>query len=157
MNFMMNSLYRITISAILATLLSLQMAAQKSDDVGKDWRERIMSEKIAYLTGAIGLTPEEAQSFWPVYNQAWEDRGKAQFEVMKAYRDLEKATDENRTKDIPALLDSYLDAIRDRDRIDQECAAKFKKVLPVEKVAKLYVGEERFRRQQIHNLHHGKK
>ena len=122
----MNNLIRFIAGTILLSLISISMAADCPDDKGKEWRERIMSEKIAYLTGAIGLTPEEAQSFWPVYNQAWEDRGKAQFEVMKAYRDLEKATDENRTKDIPALLDSYLDAIRDRDRIDQECAAKFR-------------------------------
>jgi hypothetical protein len=152
----MNNLYRLIIcSAILVSTLS--MSAQGPKDGGKDWRERIMSEKIAYLTNAVGLTPEEAQAFWPVYNQTWDERGKAQFAVMKAYRELEKATDENRTKDIPALLDAYLEAIRNRNRTDEKCEAQFRKVLPIEKVAKLYIGEERFRRQQIHNLHHGKK
>ena len=52
-----------------------------------------MSEKIAFLTTAIGLTPGEAQAFWPVYNQMWEERGKAQFNVMKAYKALEAAVD----------------------------------------------------------------
>ena len=59
-----------------------------------------MSEKIAFLTTAIGLTPGEAQAFWPVYNQMWEERGKAQFNVMKAYKALEAAVDGNKT--IPA-------------------------------------------------------
>jgi hypothetical protein len=34
---------------------------------------------------------------------------------------------------------------------------KLMKVLPVDKVAKLYLAEERFRRHQIHKLHNGKK
>ncbi len=143
----------ITCTAIFVTICTSLYAQDRKED-RTDWRERVMSEKIAFLTNAIGLTPEEAQSFWPVYNQTWDERGKAQFAVMKTYKALEKAVDENRTKEIPALLDEYLDAIKERDRVDASCADKFRKVLTTEKVAKLYVGEERFRRQQIHKLHH---
>ena len=113
-----------------------------------------MSEKIAFLTTAIGLTPGEAQAFWPVYNQMWEERGKAQFNVMKAYKALEAAVDGNKTKEIPRLLDSYLDALSEKDRIEDSCAERYRKVLPTEKVAQLSVAEETFRRQQIHKLHH---
>ena len=113
-----------------------------------------MSEKIAFLTTAIGLTPGEAQAFWPVYNQMLEERGKAQFNVMKAYKALEAAVDGNKTKEIPRLLDSYLDALSEKDRIEDSCDERYRKVLPTEKVAKLYVAEEKFRRQQIHKLHH---
>ena len=116
-----------------------------------------MSEKIAFITNAVGLTPEEAQTFWPVYNQLWEERGEAQFAVMKAYKALAEAVDGNRTKEVPGLLDTYLSAIKAKDRLDNSCAEKYRKVLPDEKVAKLYVAEERFRRQQIHKLHHGGK
>lgn len=156
MKQIMNNFIRFIAGTILLSLISISMAADCPDDKGKEWRERIMSEKIAFLTNAIGLSPEEAQAFWPVYNQTWDERGKAQFAVMKAYRELEEAVDANRTKDIPALLDKYLDAIRERDRTDEACSDKFKKVLPIEKVAKLYIGEERFRRQQIQKLHHGR-
>src|SRR5580693_4639131 len=31
--------------------------------------ERIQALKIAYLTKQLNLTPEEAERFWPVYNQ----------------------------------------------------------------------------------------
>ena len=152
----MNKFLKFIICTAAVSLFAVSMEASCPEGEGKDWRERIMSEKIAFLTGVIGLTPEEAQAFWPVYNQTWDERGKAQFAVMKAYRELEEAVDGNRTKDIPALLDKYLDAIKVRNKTDEACADKFRKVLPVEKVAKLYIGEERFRRQQIHKLHHGK-
>ena len=41
--------------------------------------------------------------------------------------------------------------------VDNGSADRFMKVLPVEKVAKLYLAEEKFRRQQIHKLHENKK
>lgn len=153
---MTNSFRKFTAVAAILVSLSISVSAQQQKNDGQSWRDRIMSEKIAFLTTAIGLTPEEAQNFWPVYNQLWEETGKAQFEVMKAYKELSKAVDENKTSQIPELLDNYLDAIKAKDRLDSSCAEKYKKVLPEEKVAKLYVGEERFRRQQINKLHHGK-
>lgn len=153
MNPIMNKPGKIVTCIVLLAAATLNVSAQPKDD-GKGWRERVMSEKIAFLTTAIGLTPGEAQAFWPVYNQMWEERGKAQFNVMKAYKALEAAVDGNKTKEIPRLLDSYLDALSEKDRIEDSCDEKYRKVLPTEKVAKLYVAEEKFRRQQIHKLHH---
>ena len=40
------------------------------------WRERVRSEKVAFLTQEIDLTESEAQVFWPIYN-----------EIQKAQRD----------------------------------------------------------------------
>ena len=51
------------------------------------WQERVMAEKIAYITTALELTPEEAQVFWPVYNQI--EAGKK--DLQKAVRDSYKA------------------------------------------------------------------
>ena len=149
----MNKPGKIVTCIVLLAAATLNVSAQPKDG-GKGWRERVMSEKIAFLTTAIGLTPGEAQAFWPVYNQMWEERGKAQFNVMKAYKALEAAVDGNKTKEIPRLLDSYLDALSEKDRIEDSCDERYRKVLPTEKVAKLYVAEEKFRRQQIHKLHH---
>ncbi|MBO8470739.1 MAG: hypothetical protein IAB82_02965 [Bacteroidetes bacterium] len=153
----MNNLGKfILLIAVLSSTAAFSAGAQDRKD-GQSWREKIMSEKIAFITNAVGLTPEEAQTFWPVYNQLWEERGEAQFAVMKAYKALAEAVDGNRTKEVPSLLDTYLSAIKAKDRLDNSCAEKYRKVLPDEKVAKLYVAEERFRRQQIHKLHHGGK
>ena len=149
----MNKPGKIVTCIVLLAAATLNVSAQPKDG-GKGWRERVMSEKIAFLTTAIGLTPGEAQAFWPVYNQMWEERGKAQFNVMKAYKALEAAVDGNKTKEIPRLLDSYLDALSEKDRIEDSCDERYRKVLPTEKVAKLYVADEKFRRQQIHKLHH---
>ena len=69
---------------------------------------------------------------------------------------MSKALEEGKSsKELEKLLDAYLDAQQAQREIDEKASDKFMKVLPVEKVAKLYMAEERFRRRQIHRLNHG--
>ena len=122
----------------------------------EDWREKLMNEKIAFLTTEIGITPTEGQTFWPVYNQVQKDKDEAMRNVFKTYRAMSKALEEGKSsKELEKLLDAYLDAQQAQREIDEKASDKFMKVLPVEKVAKLYMAEERFRRRQIHRLNHG--
>lgn len=126
-------------------------AQQKFDD---SWKERVMSEKIAFLTVELNITPEEAQTFWPVYNKVEKELDQARFEVMKSYKALADAVEANKpSKEISVLLDKYLQAKTAQDKLDSATANTYKTVLPVEKVAKLYVAEEKFRRQYISKLH----
>ena len=126
-------------------------AQQKFDD---SWKDRVMSEKIAFLTVELNITPEEAQTFWPVYNKVEKELDQARFEVMKSYKALADAIDANKpSKEISVLLDKYLQAKTTQDKLDSATANTYKTVLPVEKVAKLYVAEEKFRRQYITKLH----
>ena len=75
-----------------------------------------------------------------------------------SYRKLSEAVEAGKTgKEVEKLLDAYLDAQKSSRDIENDMAEKLMKVLPVEKVAKLYLAEERFRRHQIHRLHEGKK
>ena len=50
---------------LIATfLVSFSFAGLAQQDGG-----RVQAYKIAYLTKKLSLTPQEAQRFWPVYNQ----------------------------------------------------------------------------------------
>ena len=55
-------------------------------------------------------------------------------------------------KEISKLLNEYMKALEQQGKIESEAGAKYEKVLPVDKLAKLYVGEEKFRRQQVRRL-----
>ncbi|HNF29798.1 MAG TPA: hypothetical protein PKG56_05850 [Chitinophagaceae bacterium] len=39
--------------------------------------EKVQALKVAYMTQVLKLTPQEAQSFWPVYNTYFEESKKA--------------------------------------------------------------------------------
>lgn len=145
-----------TIFAALAAMICLCCDADARTSWGEDWKEKLMAEKIAFLTLEVGLTPEEAQAFWPVYNQVEKEKDEAMFNVIRTYREMNKAIDEKKgEKEISALLDKYLEAQKKVNAIENGMAVKYKAVLPVEKVVKLYIAEEKFRRQQIRKLHDG--
>jgi hypothetical protein len=113
----------------------------------------MMSEKIAFLTMETGMTPEEAQAFWPVYYEVNKELNDAVVNVFKNYKALEDAV--NAGKDASKLLDNYLAALEKQRSVESKAAAKYRKVLPENKVAKLYIGEEKFRRNQIRRLQGG--
>ena len=144
----------ITIIATATAILCFSTSASAHKRYGEDWKEKMQSEKIAFLTTEIGLTPEEAQAFWPVYNQVEKEKDEAMHNVIKTYKELCKAIEEG-GKDVSALLDKYIAAQAKMNEVENGVAAKYKAVLPVEKVAKLYVSEERFRRNHIRKLHGG--
>ena len=53
---------------ITFALGSFCFAKAQDEDAGKR-REKIQALKIAFITQKLGLSSEEAQRFWPVYNQ----------------------------------------------------------------------------------------
>ncbi|MDE6146697.1 MAG: hypothetical protein K2G18_01390 [Bacteroidales bacterium] len=143
-----------TASLILSAIIiiSAGIGAKASDK--NDWKQKMMSEKIAFLTVELDLTPEEAQAFWPVYNMASTELDNTMQEIFRTHKALAKAIDDNRPKaEISSLLDRYLAAQQKHRETEGAMAEKYKKVLPVEKVAKLYISEEKFRRQCIHRMH----
>ena len=144
---------RLFIITVLAACLGMTADAHKRCD--NDWKEKIMSEKIAFLTLEMNITPEEAQVFWPVYNQVEQQKDAALEEVIKSYRALKTAVEQN--TDTERLLEAYLAAQQNLRKIDNEAPEKYKSVLSADKMAKLYVAEEKFRRQHIRKLHGGHK
>ena len=139
-------------SLMLAVLPVFGQGNGRSVD-GHGWRARMQSAKIAFLTSEIDLTPEEAQVFWPVYNKMEKEKEEAMKKSRTAYWELEKAVnDEKNTKDISALLKTYLEANDASGDIDAKYIKDFQKVIPAEKVARLFLAEEHFRINQIRKL-----
>lgn len=125
---------------------------QSSQDQGMhNWGARMKSEKIGFLTSEMGLTPEEAQVFWPIYNKAEQEKMTAMTETFKAYGAVQEGI-KNNSQDLQKLLNAYLKANGKINEIEKKYVGEYTKVIPAEKVAKLYVAEERFRREQINRL-----
>lgn len=146
-------IYIVTASFLMLTSAISAFAEERFQD---NWKEKIMSEKIAFLTMEMGITPEEAQVFWPVYNQVDKERDEAIRSVFRSYKAVEDAVAAGKgEKELNKLLDEYLAALKAQGEVEQKAYKEYAKVLPVEKLAKLYVAEEKFRRQHIRKLHGG--
>ncbi|CAN5526573.1 hypothetical protein BH10BAC1_BH10BAC1_15650 [soil metagenome] len=118
----------------------------------QDKRDNIESMKIAFLTTKLDLTPEEAQKFWPVYNQysdkLQELRKKRRDDERQAKKNFEDLTD----KELEEAMDSDLAFKQKELDLQKEYNTKFKAVLPIKKVSKLYAAEEQFKRVLLDKL-----
>ena len=111
----------------------------------------MMAEKIGFLTSEIGLTSSEAEKFWPIYNEAQNKMQDSFHSVFEAFKALDEAVENNASEEeLAALTDAYTAAVHSSDGIDSEYISKYREVLSAEKVAKLILGEEKYRRNQIH-------
>ena len=152
---MKNRFLTILLSVSVIFLASSIKVSAQFNDKG-DWKERMQSEKIAFLTMEIGLTPDEAQKFWPIYNMVSEELDKAMHETFASYMELEKALNENKAdKEISKCLERYMTALEKQNEIRNDSVEKYRKILTDKKVAKIFVAEEKFRRQHIRRLHEG--
>lgn len=98
----------------------------------------------------MDLTPAEAEKFWPVYNDMEKARKEAFRKVMVAYDALKKGLSEGKSeKEISTLLNRYVEAMRTSRDVEARFTPQLTRIVSVEKVAKLLIGEEEFRRMQI--------
>ena len=125
-----------TLLIAVALVASSLTYAQKGDDRKED-RE---AKKIAYISTSLDLTPEEAKDFWPVYNEMEEERK----EIRKQYKDVrprDKKLEEMSDEEVEKLLSSMMEMKQKELDLKKKYHEKFKAVLPVKKVAKLYHAE----------------
>lgn len=73
--------------------------AQDEEMPAKDRKamEKIKAARIAYITEKLGLTPAEAEKFWPVYNEFDKQREALRLEARQARKnpDPAKSAEEN--------------------------------------------------------------
>lgn len=127
---------------------SFQLAtAQEALDASK--REKLEALKVAYLTRELELTPTEAQTFWPLYNEM-EDKMSG---LRKQRRGNRLESRDNQTKLSDAELSKAIDrslALEQQELdLKKEYNERFKKILPIAKVAKLHQAEHGFRKELL--------
>ena len=137
--------------ALVAGMASAQDKQEKKN--GHDWREKVRAEQVAFITSELDLSESEAQAFWPVYNDVQKQRREAFKNAGQAFAALQEGAE---GKDADKLLDQYLAAKKAGEKIEADAVVRYKKVLPVSKVAKLLLAEEKFRQKQIHRLGQGR-
>lgn len=116
-------------------------AQQGSDSEIKD---RIRAAEIAYLAQKLDLTPDEAQKFWPLYNQYTKE-----VEILIAER--RKRNKVPQTNLQPAD-DKELGYERRMLDIKTHYSQEFQKVLPPAKAGVVFRSEREFRNQLIRTM-----
>ncbi|MDF7812019.1 Spy/CpxP family protein refolding chaperone [Hymenobacter sp. YC55] len=137
-------------SLLLLCLLATFPAAAQSGPGGRQGRmSQIENAKIAYITEKISLTQDQAQRFWPVYNEYSAKRRELYHTMRKLRVDDESAlTDaqvkENLTKAL-ALRQQEVD-------LEKDYFNKFQKLLSIRQVGKLFQAERQFTKEVLRRV-----
>ncbi|MFA5713872.1 MAG: hypothetical protein WC960_06850 [Bacteroidales bacterium] len=119
------------------------------------WSNQMQTQKIAFFTNALSLTPKEAELFWPLYNQYWENRQERNREMRRLLNQLSskgKGAKELSQQEIKSMLESYVQIESTYGSISKEYLPKFLKILSPDKVAKMFRAEDEFRMEVMQML-----
>jgi Spy/CpxP family protein refolding chaperone len=115
-------------------------------------REKVESMRIAFITQKLDLSPDEAQKFWPVYNEFQKKRLELHKKRKEEFKDAKGSIDSLSDKQAEAMVDGEM-AFRQKNLdLEKEYHSKFKSVLPIKKVAKLYRAEDMFAHRLLERI-----
>lgn len=115
-------------------------------------KEKVEAMKIGFITQQMDLTPEEAQKFWPVYNQMNNEIDALRKERKLSRENAKETFDVMTDADIEKLINDEMASRQKELDIHKKYVAQFKSVLPIKKVAQFYKAEEGFKRKLLEKI-----
>lgn len=114
------------------------------------FREKIRVEKVAFITSELELTYDEAQKFWPIYNQYDKE--------LMAIRDKNRPKDTTLNNGFPmrpdflkmkeeeaqTILRNHIQTERDVISLQEKYSKELLKAISTQKIAKLFFLEKEF-------------
>jgi len=131
---------------------SLMFAQGQKGGKTPEMRAKIDAQKISYITQQLEISPEEAQLFWPLYNELKKKKdllNDEQRQLMKSIkRNSENLTDEELSKKSDELVEIRVA----KAQLDRDYHYKFKKVLSAKQVIRLHLAEKQFQNMLLRRL-----
>jgi len=96
------------------------------------------TERKAIVADNMIFTPEEAEKFWPVYNEYREEERRVGDQRVKVIRDLANEFETLDDKRAEELLREVLDFQEDRVKLRKSYMRKFNKAIPPKKTVRFF-------------------
>ena len=139
----MRSSFKYILAFVIAVFATTVSYAQP----GK--QDKIEALKISFITEKINLSPQEAQSFWPLYN---EYNDKIKFARKNFRQQNNNITDFKTDKEADDFLSAELKLRQTEVDLQKEYFEKFKKILGSKKTGLLRKAEEEFKKEIIKTI-----
>jgi hypothetical protein len=109
--------------------------------------ERVKALRAEVYTRVLNLTSEEAEKFWPIFNEYSTSRENLQ-KQLKSEADLDGMTDE----EVEEYVKKHFEIRQKELDLEKDLVQKLRKVLPIRKIAKLPQAEREFRESLLKRL-----
>ncbi|GAB2772961.1 hypothetical protein [Salinimicrobium soli] len=125
--------------SVLFLSFSLGISAQEKDE----HRERIKALKTAFITEQMNLTAQEAQQFWPIYNEFEEKRRNLYRREHADVENLECLTEEKAN----SKLNEYVELEREDFLLKKKYYDDLKKIFSAKRIMQLKHVEDEFNKK----------
>jgi hypothetical protein len=131
---------------IILMLPVIRVAAQNPN------LEKLNNYKIGFFTKRLNLTSEEAEKFWPVYNEYQGKRNLIQLEKLKINRNFNQNGSTLSDNQLVEMGDKYVDCLVQESALAVAFHKKLREVLPPSKVIMYYQAENQYKAQLLNEL-----
>lgn len=131
---------------VMMILSSLRVSAQNPN------LEKLNSYKIAFFTQKLNLTPQEAEKFWPLYNDYQDRKNKIQVERVQMTRTVVQNGANMSDKELTELGDKYFGLEVKEADLSKEFYNNMKGALPPLKIFKFYQAENQYKLVLLNEL-----
>lgn len=118
--------------------------------------EKLNNYKIGFFTKKLNLSSEEAEKFWPVYNEYQGHRNLIQLEKLKLNRNFNLNESTLSDNQLEEMGDKYVDCLVQESALAVTFHKKLKEVLPPVKVIRYYQAENQYKVQLLNELQSAK-
>ncbi|WP_266202481.1 hypothetical protein [Pontibacter kalidii] len=130
-------------------LLFGSTVAKAQDSRTQERQESVEAAKTAFLTDKMGLSSEQSQKFWPLYNEYEAKRRSLIKGYRSGYRQDVDALSEQEAK---SRID-HMFITKDKElELEKEYAGRYLKVISYKQLIKLYRGEREFTKMLLKRL-----
>lgn len=111
--------------------------------------EEIKAMKSAYITRKMGFSTQEAQSFWPLYNQYDEALEKVRAEQRQAHRSMRERTGRPTEAEAKRFIEQEMDRRTRELNIRKDYTNKFIERIGAVRTMDLFKAEKDFHRELL--------
>ena len=113
-------------------------------------QERLKNLRIAYISEKLGLTPVQAEKFWPVYREFVQERSKLRMELKLAQRNINPAQPDPKKQQ--ELIDLGLRVKQRELDLEKDYSGRLLQVINAQQMLNLHKAEKEFRSLIINQL-----
>jgi len=138
---------------LIALLCPLFMFSQNISD---EKRKKIEIQKIAFITKSLDLSSEEAQVFWPVYNNFSDEMKSIKEKIRENMSSMRKDRSSLTEKQVGEIMEQKFKMEQMVLDIKVKFNKEFQKVISNKQIAALYHAEKEFKKELLNRIKKGK-
>lgn len=136
---------------MVGALATLAKAQQPNKPNRAEMKQKIEAARIALITERLNLSPDQAEKFWPVYNEFTSER-KALREEFKPDKKALKAKEEMTEAERKEFLKRGLELKQKELDLEKEYSGKMLNVISTEQMLSLRGAEKDFKRMLLERV-----